>query len=697
MSPTKPQGILLTPGTATARRKTVSFGAGVLDNEDKNEIGKSGIPNDCPGKFPSPWTPKYGEGSQLLRQTHLTKTLQAVREEKTKHATSTKGRGQGLTQSSSDREVQSSTTSKVPKCDLQHAMEQTTAREAQSFMADDFDGDMTLDLNEPRSQSGRYWKSEFEKYHDEAVDQMKKLVKYKQLAKSYAKKKDDEAIDLRGKLEEEQQKVVEMERKISQLAAKFANKGVNGADDGPPDLVKRLTHQTALTVQYKNQVDQFRLALDERDAQLDQQSNDGAGKKASQRTARTLTETSQELKRAREQLREMASLRDEVQNMRRDLSAAERRASKLQDENAKLSKDLAKVSNDLEKSERRRQSAEAQNWKQDELVQTLQKDYNTLKELAKSQRRDAERLLKKRHDQVSTLKKEIMFLRDKANAPLLEDVEPIVPTESRKFDKNENDGIVKIVKRKSSTTKEEDLMSFDTPQEPATRCRSSRSAADPPHLSNAIPNSEGEARPARLTQNPQTDLRQMPRREGHLFDIKIPIQDRFLANPKSGRVSDISNSSEDAVQRDRPAHRTLSEIINNADVNNSPAKTGPGVSTQLTPSLNDRFLGLSLQSPVPALPATKPSLTQPRAQGSYDQEPSPTKQRMEKARPSHMENHDQGASSMPSSRVSSMTSCKVRTKLPPERAAAALARLEQKSAEKKKSRERSDQKENIRV
>jgi len=57
-SPTK--GILMTPGTANAKRKSVTFGAAVVDNEGKNRIGKSGLPNNCPGKFPSPWTPKDG-------------------------------------------------------------------------------------------------------------------------------------------------------------------------------------------------------------------------------------------------------------------------------------------------------------------------------------------------------------------------------------------------------------------------------------------------------------------------------------------------------------------------------------------------------------------------------------------------------------------------------------------------------------
>jgi hypothetical protein len=66
MSPTKPQGILLTPGTGTTRRKTVSFGNEVVDKPEHEKTrgkisakkSKSGIPDDCPGKFPSPWVSK---------------------------------------------------------------------------------------------------------------------------------------------------------------------------------------------------------------------------------------------------------------------------------------------------------------------------------------------------------------------------------------------------------------------------------------------------------------------------------------------------------------------------------------------------------------------------------------------------------------------------------------------------------------
>ena len=49
-SPTK--GILMTPGTAAAKKKNVTFGDHVLNDEEKRP-SKSGLPEDFPGKFPT--------------------------------------------------------------------------------------------------------------------------------------------------------------------------------------------------------------------------------------------------------------------------------------------------------------------------------------------------------------------------------------------------------------------------------------------------------------------------------------------------------------------------------------------------------------------------------------------------------------------------------------------------------------------
>ena len=159
-SPIKPASILMTPGTANAatRRKTVSFGAQVVDNEGKKTAfnTRSGIPSNCPGKFPSPWTPKTDHAEPRVH-TELTEKLLSAR-------------------SVSSESVPRATSPEKPR-------------------AKD-DTDITSDVLDPRSESGRYWKAQYTEYAEKSERHVKKLVAKQQLAKNYAKKKDEEARNL---------------------------------------------------------------------------------------------------------------------------------------------------------------------------------------------------------------------------------------------------------------------------------------------------------------------------------------------------------------------------------------------------------------------------------------------------------------------------------------------------------------------
>ncbi|KAF2008854.1 hypothetical protein BU24DRAFT_456087 [Aaosphaeria arxii CBS 175.79] len=177
-SPSKqPNGILMTPGTVNKGRKTVSFGSQVMDNEGKKgDIGRSGIPNDCPGKFPSPWTPgtelKAMGGSDKKPRTKLTEALYDAR---------------STTQTKSG--------------------EKPKSRD---------DSDITLDLGVPRSDSGKYWKEQYETYAKRSEKEMKQLVAKHQVAKNYAKKKDEEATALTNQRDEERRRFRSRERQLEQ-------------------------------------------------------------------------------------------------------------------------------------------------------------------------------------------------------------------------------------------------------------------------------------------------------------------------------------------------------------------------------------------------------------------------------------------------------------------------------------------------
>jgi len=177
-SPSKrPGGILATPGTANKGRKTVSFGSQVVDNEGKRaNAGKSGIPNDCPGKFPSPWTP----GTEL-------KVNAGIHGKPHNKLTAALLNAQNPPQS--------------------HTMQRPKARD---------DSDVTIDVTAPRSESGKYWKEQYERYADKSEKEMKKLIAKQQLAKNFAKKKDGEMTELTTKLAEERKRFRQREQELEQ-------------------------------------------------------------------------------------------------------------------------------------------------------------------------------------------------------------------------------------------------------------------------------------------------------------------------------------------------------------------------------------------------------------------------------------------------------------------------------------------------
>ncbi|KAJ4389086.1 hypothetical protein N0V93_006548 [Gnomoniopsis smithogilvyi] len=285
-SPSKPPGILLTPGTGTTRRKRVSFGREVKANS-------TGMGTDT------------GDGASRTRpRTKLQEALENSRKR---------------------RDNRRSNEDDARRLDFDPEINNDEADDVWEEVDDgDREADGTVDLNEPRSQSGRYWKSEFQKYHEEAQAEMEKLVKYKQLAKSYAKAKDAEALDLTGRLKEEQDKVAEMERKITELAGRVgARPGRNGGAQDDNELVKDLTRQTALAVQYRKKVDELEAALKDSGYEAERNKRQRGG---------PLT--------AREQAKELSDLRQELQRVKAELFAVEDRERKADMEKRELERKL---------------------------------------------------------------------------------------------------------------------------------------------------------------------------------------------------------------------------------------------------------------------------------------------------------------------------------------------------------------------
>lgn len=341
-SPTRPQGILLTPGTGTSRRKRVSFGRDV----------KSTAANAAAN----------AEAAKSRPRTKLQEALEKSRKENSR----TSGEGQP----------------RKPSFDPEEADGDGAWEEVDEL---DREPDITVDLNEPRSQSGQYWKGEFQKYHGEARAEMEKLVKYKQLAKSYAKAKDAEALDLNERLKEEQAKVVQMEQRITELAGQVTAKQGQGKETRDDrKLMKDLTRQTALAVQYREQVEELETLLRESGYDADGARRRRGG--TSPRTAQTLLETQRELRKAREQVKELSDLRYELKCIKTDLSTSEQRSQRLEGEKKKAVADLAKSEIKVAELERKLAKAEQDRQRKDNQYEKLKADYDALREKNRMQR-----------------------------------------------------------------------------------------------------------------------------------------------------------------------------------------------------------------------------------------------------------------------------------------------------------------------
>ncbi|KAL2111204.1 hypothetical protein VUR80DRAFT_143 [Thermomyces stellatus] len=376
-TPTKPSGILLTPGTGTSRRKRVSFGREVLDKGPQAEEKKDSL----------------RDKSAARKRTRLTELMESSRREKTRAATTTQQKKE----------------QKQPTTESHQEQAEDDEWEEESDDEDVCTQDITIDLNEPHSRSGKYWKTNFETYHQDAKSQMEKLLKYKQLAKSYAKMKDAEAVSLQEKLKEEQAKVAEMEKKLSEMATQIASRKMDGDERESSDLIKDLAKQTALAVQYKSQVKELEALVKDRTG--DQESKGRPRRVAtSPSNSKVLLETQRELRRAKAQLRDMESLQDEVKRLKSELNAAEQRISNADDGHKRSNRDEDESSYVKELLAQLR-DARAESRKKDDQMKQLADDYDKFRAEAVARQEDAKRVLEKATDKISELKSELRALK----------------------------------------------------------------------------------------------------------------------------------------------------------------------------------------------------------------------------------------------------------------------------------------------
>ncbi|KAH8177326.1 spindle pole body formation-associated protein [Sarocladium implicatum] len=259
-TPSKPPGILLTPGTGTTRRKRVSFGHDVGSSTTSQEAIQRG---------------NEGAGRNRKRTRLTTAMENASRKNNAPRAK--KGEADAKAGNDSDSEWEE---------EVEHDPH-----------------DYTVDLAEPHSESGKYWKEEFHKYRNDAKVEMDKMLKYKRLAKSYAKLKDAEAMELAELLRSEQQKVIAMEKKITESASTIVSQQKKpSSDKAVTDTIAKLTKQTALVVQYRQRVQELEDKLDDLVRKKDEES--APGQRLGSDSDRAVADLRDQVSRLQAQLKE---------------------------------------------------------------------------------------------------------------------------------------------------------------------------------------------------------------------------------------------------------------------------------------------------------------------------------------------------------------------------------------------------------
>lgn len=597
-TPPKPQGILLTPGTATARRKRVSFGHEVAAVKD-------GAPN---------------------RRTRLSEAL-----EKSKRKGST-----GNDRKSDSRQVR---------------------KESDDDWEEDDDdnhctNDITLDLNEPHSQSGRYWKGQFEKYHVEAKAEMEKLLKYKQLAKSYAQQKDAEAIQLAEMLKDEQQKVIEMEKKITENASQLAsNERQATPNNTTPELLATLTKQTALAAQYRHRVQELEEQLEDviRGREDD---NPSKGRRRRQgvpspTTQKTLLDTQRELRRARSQLRELDTLREQVTSLKAQLKVAGK-SSVTSDTAVGGASSSARVQ-DLRAQLKQMKEESA---KKDEEMKVLKEEFELFRKESQAHDTDTKAVLERAHSKIADLKKEVRGLKASASA------DQIRPRSWHA--------------KSGAEQSQADRGTADTASKRPALSSARQKSLDLAELDDSLHNFDA------------ANLRSRTLREKYQENGTAAESKPEAAN----KLATASNALLDRPNLEKPRWQPFvpRSPRNRAYVDDDISiKIQAGVGTLAATKLKNII--------APDLPALAKAIATERRAGSIDLG-SDTGVDLLQDRFARLGGPD---ANLVKSTTGSMTavSNNVRSKLPPERRAAALARIEQRLAEKKAHRRNGTDKENV--
>lgn len=230
-SPAK--GILLTPGTANNRRKTVSFGSREqVQAAIAKEAKEKATPKEIPGRFPTPYTTKQqvndapNDNKNNPFPTHPTssapkRTLASDHDSLSQRfkrlSTDARSLNQGVTKQTTTAMANAGPFDIwVDEAEAQAAGIASHASRADSVPP------MEKNKENKAPEAGDYWKNEYEAYATRSTREMKKLVKKEQVARKYAKDKDRELLQCQELLVKERDGSRELRDKAKRFEADLA-------------------------------------------------------------------------------------------------------------------------------------------------------------------------------------------------------------------------------------------------------------------------------------------------------------------------------------------------------------------------------------------------------------------------------------------------------------------------------------------
>lgn len=226
-SPTK--GILVTPGTALNRKKAVSFHPSISEatTPPRNGHIRSGLPHEFPGKFPSPWTPRLGV-PQHKRSISVPGPSSPSRTLTFEDGPLNldKGKGKALIPDKGKRPERSTASNPTGYYEvgedsritdyLEDSDDENAVQQLQREVSI-HEGNLTTDLEVPRSSSGKFWKERTQKIEDAALEKVDRLRTRCKIATGYAKKKDELCTDLAERMREVMEKNKRLKAELKRL------------------------------------------------------------------------------------------------------------------------------------------------------------------------------------------------------------------------------------------------------------------------------------------------------------------------------------------------------------------------------------------------------------------------------------------------------------------------------------------------